>query len=78
MRARASAWLLAAAAAVGCGRVPDVRDYAGWRRALSKGSPCVHLFDLRDHLPPSVDRARVNADLERVGCHSPHDHRTDR
>lgn len=78
MRALASGLLVVAATVVGCGRHSGVDTYAGWRRALSQGSPCVHLFDLRDHLPASVDRARVNADLDRVGCHTPKDHRTDR
>ena len=66
--------LVIGVACVGTG----VRDYKGWRAAIDDGEPCSELFDIKSKLPESVDMARVETDLVRIGCTSPSANRTNR
>ena len=52
--------------------------YKGFASAVDKGASCAELFDQRARFDDSEDLARIDADLDRIGCVSRDSVRTDR
>ncbi len=81
-RRRAPALVAAAVAAVlltmaGCaGNV--VHNYRTFQSALDRGASCSELFDQRSRFDDADTLAKIDRDLERIGCTSPNATRTDR
>jgi hypothetical protein len=51
--------------------------YKSFTSALEKGASCAELFDQREHFDDVGTLAKVDRDLARIGCTSPHAVRTD-
>ncbi len=54
-----------------------VDDYEEFRGAVKAGASCDELFDIQENLPQSVNGARVERDLRKIGCESRDSKRTD-
>ena len=52
-------------------------SYGGFRSAVDKGASCAELFDQRSRFKGQTALARIDADLERIGCASRDSVRTD-
>ena len=52
--------------------------YKGFASAVDKGASCSELFDQRARFDDTEDLARIDADLDRIGCVSRDSVRTDR
>ena len=53
-------------------------SYEGFTGAVEKGASCAELFDQRARFSDTDTLARIDADLERIGCVSRDSVRTDR
>ena len=80
MKTRALGALAAAVAVVvatGCsGNLHHTYDT--FRGAVRRGAPCTELFDQRARFDNPDTLAKIDADLDRIGCTSPEATRTDR
>ena len=75
--------LLAIAAAIAAVTVAGCsgnlhHNYDTFEGAVRRGAPCTELFDQRARFDDPGTLAKVDADLERIGCTSPEATRTDR
>ena len=73
----AAAALVGAAVLAGCSG-DLVHTYDTFRGAVKRGAPCAELFDQRARFDDPGTLARVDRDLDRIGCSSPEATRTDR
>ena len=55
-----------------------VHTYRTFDSALNRGAGCSELFDQRDRFHNEDTLARIDRDLDRIGCTSPEAARTDR
>ncbi len=55
-----------------------VHNYRTFSSALRRGADCSELFDQRARFDDADTLAKVDRDLERIGCTSPEADRTDR
>jgi hypothetical protein len=62
--------------ASGCATTSAHR-YRSFQSALDRGASCSELFDQRARFDEGM-QARIDNDLERIGCRSPADTRSDR
>jgi len=71
---------LTVAVALGTAACPgNIRHtYSGFTSALERGAPCAELFDQRSRFTGAEDLAKIDADLERIGCVTRDSTRTDR
>ena len=53
-------------------------SYKGLTSALEKGAPCAELFDQRERFTGAEDLAKIDADLDRIGCVTRESVRNDR
>jgi hypothetical protein len=79
-RRRATAAVVAVAAivllATGCaGNL--VHSYKSFQSALDRGASCSELFDQRARFDDEDTLAKIDRDLDRIGCTSPDATRTD-
>ena len=75
--ARVMAGITAAAVLlVGCSF--GVHNYEQFRGAVDAGAPCSELYDIKSGFDRASDRARIQRDLDEIGCDSPDSTRTDR
>lgn len=73
----AAATVAAAAVLAGCSG--DIHStYGTFRGAVRRGAPCTELFDQRARFDDADTLARIDGELERIGCTSPGATRTDR
>ena len=54
-----------------------VHTYRSFQSALDRGASCAELFDQRERFSGPETLAKVDRDLERIGCTSPTATRTD-
>jgi hypothetical protein len=55
-----------------------VHSYGSFRSALERGASCSELFDQRGLFDDAETLAKIDRDLERIGCSSPDAIRNDR
>lgn len=55
-----------------------VHTYRSFSSALQRGASCSELFDQRRRFDDAATLAKIDADLQRIGCTSADARRTDR
>ena len=79
IRAAVAGAAVAAVVLVGAACSGDlVHNYRTFESAVRRGADCTELFDQRARFDDAETLAKVDRDLERIGCTSPEADRTDR